>query len=196
MHSLHGYPICNIIIIIISSVLPFGAQTPRHALRPEPTKLLFECHQVIRFVVSPCCSLTHQERMQQQPRHVTRRLYFIFSVAYRTVPCRRLVSSQLCVLGLPQHGRGTYTTRALTVLSFLQGGKIRGPVSALWGDVSGTLFPAGQIRIGSPMTAAGLSCSVGHAALVSKPRNQYLRCMSVSAATLILLFTLLPCVHA
>lgn len=67
---------------------PLGAQTPRHALRPGPTNSGFECHQVIRFVVSPCCSLTHQERMQQQPRHVTRRVFpfFPFSVPYRTVP--------------------------------------------------------------------------------------------------------------
>lgn len=82
-----------------------------------------------------------------------------FSVPYRAAALS--ASSVWC-----WRGRGTYTTHTLYSLSDLQGGKIRGPVSALWGDVSGTLFPAGQIRIGSPMTAAGgLSCSVGHAAL-------------------------------
>lgn len=63
-----------------------------------------------------------------------------------------------------------------------RGKKSGGPVSALWGgDVSGRFWPspAGQIRIGSPMTAGAWSCPgrSSHAGVVCVVYVQYLVCM-------------------
>lgn len=138
-------------------LLPSERKRRCSALHPGPAlPTSIDCHQVICFAVSPCCSLTHQRACSKQPRHVTRRLSQYF-LPYRTVCTYVCMSAHL--RWLPER------VRARVSPSVLQGEQIRGPVSALWGDVSGRFgFPAGQIRIGSPMTA-GLSCSVGHAAV-------------------------------
>lgn len=73
-------------------LLPSERNRRCSALHPGqalPTSI--DCHQVICFAVSPCCSLTHQRACSKQPRHVTRRLsqYFLPSRLVCTYVCQR-----------------------------------------------------------------------------------------------------------
>lgn len=132
-----------------SSPSPFGAQEAlqRPASRPGPTNL----HRLSSgdlFRGQPLLQPYAPQGMQQPAS--TRHTAPFLSTFYRTV-----WSVRMYVSAAPLAARAC----ARVPPSVLQGGQIRGPVSALWGDVSGRFgFPAGQIRIGSPMTA-GLSCS-------------------------------------
>lgn len=68
-------------------LLPSERKRRCSALHPSQVlPMSIDCHQVICFAVSPCCSLTHQRACSKQPRHVTRRLSQYF-LPYRLYVC-------------------------------------------------------------------------------------------------------------
>lgn len=114
--------------------------------------------------------------MQQQPRHVTRRLF--------SVPCRlpASLSAQLCWTVQSACAR----VHPLSPAGRENPGALSARVSPVgrrfWTFLVG--FPAGQIRIGSPMTA-GLSCRPCRRVCVSYLYLYLLVCRRLAAFSLV-----------
>jgi hypothetical protein len=114
------------------------------------------------------------------------------SVPYRTVPPRTAVCQPADVGSVCQSvGRGTLHRDTLSPAGRENPGPCVSPVGRRFWDV---WFPAGQIRIGSPMTAAGLSLlgrSVMPPRVYAHSTLLYLVCVSPVCCFLALL-----CCHA